>query len=80
LAVAEEVGSGVVIDSQSWSGCMVCGKSIGSASDSMLGFEERVNHLLSEHDATLLNIGQHTGWSPEGDLFEHVVATLGLPR
>jgi hypothetical protein len=39
-----------------------------------------VNHLLSEHDAQLLHIGQHTGRSFEGEVFQHIVATLGLPR
>jgi hypothetical protein len=42
------------------------------------GFEERVNNLLSEHNARLLHTGQHTGRSFEGDLFQHVVAVLGV--
>ena len=88
---AREAGAGktrigapriIVIDSQSWSACTVCGESVGRGSDDavMHGFEQRVNHLLSEHNATLQYVGQHTGSSAEGDVFHHVVAVLGLPH
>lgn len=72
----------VVIDSQSRSACAVCGASFGRASDHdvMHDFEQRVNHLLSEHNATLQHVGPHTGKSSEGDVFHHVVAVLGLPH
>ena len=72
----------IVIDSQSWSACAVCGESVGRASDHdvMHDFEQRVNHLLSEHNATLQHVGQHTGKSSEGDVFHHVVAVLELPH
>jgi acyl-ACP thioesterase len=80
--VSNDVGQIVVIDSQSWTPCAVCGESVASmsSSDEMHNFEERVNHLLSEHDASLQHVGQHTGRSHDGDLFQHVVAVLGLPR
>lgn len=79
--MAEEVGEVVIIDSQSWIACRLCGEGVGSAMGAdMADLEIRINHLLAEHDATVLHVGQHTGRSFEGDPFQHVVAVLGLPR
>jgi hypothetical protein len=73
----ENVSTVFELTSAVWTPCPVCRAAVGPMSADSAALDERVTHLLTEHKATLLHVGQESSTDADGNPWQMTVAVVG---
>jgi hypothetical protein len=73
----ENVSTVFELTSSVWTPCPVCRSAVGRVSADSAALDERVTHLLQEHNATLFHVGQESSTDGDGNPWQMTVAVVG---